>query len=218
VPVHLDRSGNPWGPLYCSQPGGQERTLFRLADIQGLAGVDNGAHVGRVAGLASPDPGALQQETTGRSVVFYYPDTEIERMRRLQWARNQGMEINVGDCAALQYYTVQAGEQWNSVARRFNLTVGELQSANPHIFRRDGVLRPGDRLLAPNGIPIEVSERNTFHTVQAGDTWGSIAQQYSIPLRFLQTVNPDVVRPYFLLSPGDQIFIPTSEQLARVLH
>jgi penicillin-binding protein 1C len=227
VPVHADRAGNAWGPVYCSQPGGQERTLFRLADIHGLAGVGQRAQGQRNAGLASASPSTnesvsnksnLQQEATDRAVIFYYPDKELERMRRIQWARNQGMAINVGDCSTLDYYTVQNGEHWTMLARRFNLTVGELQAANPHVMRGDGVLRPGDRLLTPNGIPVEVGGLGEFYTVQSGDTWGQIAQRFGLPLRFLQTINPQVVRPFFLLKPGDQIFVPRDEQLEGVLQ
>ena len=37
VPVHADRAGNPYGAIYCADPAGADRTLFRLDDLQGLA-------------------------------------------------------------------------------------------------------------------------------------------------------------------------------------
>ena len=36
VPVHADRAGNPYGAIYCVDPAGVDRKLFRLDDLQGL--------------------------------------------------------------------------------------------------------------------------------------------------------------------------------------
>lgn len=226
VPVHTDRAGNPWGPVYCSQPGGQERTLFRLADIRGLARLGVAEQPGDPAGRGS-GVAALAAATTGAEsvvqtadgpVVVYYPDEELERMRRIQWVRNRGMAVNVGPCSSLEYYTVQSGEHWTLLARRFNLTVGELQSVNPHVLRNGEVLRSGDRLLVPNGVAIQVGNLGDYYTVQPGDTWAQIAREVGLPLRLLQTVNAEVVRPFFILRPGDQIFVPSAQQLSEILQ
>ncbi len=139
-------------------------------------------------------------------------------MRRIQWARSRNLPINVGPCASLQYYTVQNGEYWGILARRFNLTQTELQAANPQALREEGVLRPGDRLLVPTGVAIKLGGQGDFYTVQTGDSWAEIARRLNMPLRLLQTVNPQVVRPYYLLKPGDQIFIPNAQQLAAILQ
>jgi penicillin-binding protein 1C len=226
VPVHADRAGNPWGPVYCSQPGGEERTLFRLADIHGLARLGVAAQpeetASRASGMAAPAAATNDIERVVRTaagpVVVYYPDEELERMRRIQWARNRGMAINVGACTTLEFYTVQSGEHWTLLARRFNLTVGELQAVNPHVMRDVGVLRSGDRLLVPNGVAIEVGGLGDYYTVRPGDSWAQIAREVGLPLRLLQTINADVVRPFFLLRPGDQIFVPNSQQLGDLLR
>lgn len=217
VPVHTDRAGNAWGPIYCAQPGGEERTLLRLADVRGLSGRLQPLAAGSEGAPSLPAARMMAPATqvASDSVIIYYPDTEIERMRRLQWARNRGMAVNVGACAALQYYTVQSGDYWTLLAKRFNLSVGELQAANPHIISRGGTLRPGDRLLVPNGIPISVNRGGERYTVQEGDTWGQIAARFGLPLRLLQTVNPDIVRPYFTLQPGDEVFIPNTSVLEQ---
>ena len=104
------------------------------------------------------------------------------------------------------------------LARRFNLTVGELQAANPHVLREEGMLRTGDRLLVPTGVAIQVGSAAEYYTVQAGDTWADIARRFGLPLRLLQTVNPTAMRPYFLLKPGDQLFVPTPQQVEGLLH
>ncbi len=213
IPVHRTRAGIPWGQIYCGQANGEPRTLFRLADMQGLAG--SSQPLSPTSELA-----AAQQltATNPSAVVFYYPDHELERMRRMQWARNRGLSVNVGACDTLSYYSVTPGEHWTLIARRFNLTVGELQAANPHAMREEGVLRTGDRLLVPTGLPIVLGEQGEFYTVQAGDSWAQIAARFGLPLRLLQTVNEGSVRPAFILRPGDELFIPRSEQIAALLQ
>jgi LysM repeat protein len=156
----------------------------------------------------------MHQAQADQQVVLYIPNSALERMRRLAWARQRGLAVNFGDCTTLQYYTVGSGEYWTLLAQRFNLTVAELQAANPHIVGRRGVLHPGDRLLVPTGLPIMVSEPRTLYTVQVGDTWDQIASQFGLPLRLLQAVNPDRVRPYYILQPGDVLLIPNADTLA----
>lgn len=224
LPVHADRAGNPWGPVYCGHPDGQARRLFRLADIHGLAApeappqstVSERPHV--LQAPAAINTAAVTRADGDRLVVFYYPDQELERMRRIQWARNRGLAVNVGPCSSLAYYSVQSGEYWTLLARRFGLTVGELQAANPHVMRNEGILRPNDRLLVPSGIAIEVGGEGEYYTVQPGDSWARIATEFGLPLRLLQTVNAEIVRPAFLLRPGDRMFIPHTEQIASLLQ
>jgi LysM repeat protein len=104
------------------------------------------------------------------------------------------------------------------LARRFGLSVGELQAANAHLLRDDGVLRPNDQLWVPFGIPIQIGGAGEYYEVRSGDTWAQIATDFGLPLRLLQTVNPEIVRPFFLLRPGDEVFIPQVERLAGVLQ
>src|SRR5690606_9962104 len=117
------------------------------ADMQGLAGKQqqqaSTLAQGEARQLTATDPSA---------VIYYYPDKELERMRRMQWALNRGLAINVGPCDSLSFYSVAPGEHWPMLAQRFNLTVGELQAVNPHVIREEGILRTGDRLLVPNGV------------------------------------------------------------------
>jgi penicillin-binding protein 1C len=229
VPVHADRAGNPWGAVYCSQPGGQERKLFRLTDTPGLSQFSlavqsrppgRAATINRLAPAVAPAINITnaEQSTGDQAVYFYYPDKELERMRRIQWARNRGLAVNVGACSSLAYYTVKSGEYWTLIARRFNLSLGELQASNPHVLREGGVLRPGDRLLVPNGVAIQIGDRGEFYVVEVGDSWAGIARRYGLPLRLLQTVNPDVVRPYFILKPGDQLFVPSAQALDGIVQ
>ena len=70
----------------------------------------------------------------------------------------------------------------------------------------------------PTGSQGATPSPTISYTVQSGDSWAEIALRLNMPLRLLQTVNPQVVRPYFLLKPGDQIFVPNAQQLASILQ
>jgi LysM repeat protein len=211
VPVHTDRYGNAWAPIYCAKPGGEVRKLLKLTDaLKPLVELPVGD-----SGLTTPSPptttvtsDAVTRAADGRMVITFYPDAELERLRRLQWARALGLAVNIGACADLHYYTVQRGDYWSLLAARYSLTLLELQAANPHTMRNDWVLQPGDRLLVPAGIPIKIGQGGQYYTVNEGDSWAEIARQFALPVRLLQTVNLPLVRPHFILQPGDELFVP----------
>jgi hypothetical protein len=55
---------------------------------------------------------------------------------------------------------------------------------------------------------VEIGDRGRFYTVQDGDSWMKIATEVELPLQLLQIINPDIMRPGFILKPGDELFIP----------
>lgn len=108
-------------------------------------------------------------------------------------------------------YIVQKGDTLYSIARRYELTVGELRAANN--FSADDVLKAGERLVIPQadisaaaalastaegaaksaeksaGIKTEDKAGRRQHTVQKGDTLYGIALKYNIKLSELLAVN-----------------------------
>jgi LysM repeat protein len=48
-----------------------------------------------------------------------------------------------------QEYVVQRGEGWYTIAEKFDVRVGDLFDANPHLIRYNYILRTGDRMLIP---------------------------------------------------------------------
>jgi len=116
----------------------------------------------------------------------------------------------LGLCADLNYYTVASGDTWTGLARQVGLMVGELQTANLHVLRQSGYLLVGDRLLLPRAIVIDETHETITHTVVEGESWTSIAVLYNLPLRLLLTINPEVVRPFYILRPDDQLLVPIS--------
>ncbi|MCX6046151.1 MAG: transglycosylase domain-containing protein [Chloroflexi bacterium] len=240
VAVYTNRySDDPGWPIYCAKPGGKERTLLRMSNVMGLATADTPIAGGNqdvqapaTATTASEAPDQNQETklaeralstdvgklpiaraANNQVVVMFYADMELERLRKVRWSLARGLAVNLGPCDALQYYSVQAGDYWGKLAQRFGLTLADLQGVNPQFIRGEGVLHPGDKLLVPAGTAIEIGDGSgEYYTVQAGDSWMKVAESFEIPLRLLQSVNPEVVRPYFILRAGDKIFVPHLNQ------
>ncbi|MEZ4737249.1 MAG: transglycosylase domain-containing protein [Caldilineaceae bacterium] len=216
IPVQTNRYGGYW-PIFCSSTKGEVRNVLRLSNRLGLPGVRrpsaDAASVetaDSVEGKTLPLINSLSAVRTADNhyVVTFYPENELERLRRLRWARHYGLAASVGPCDTLQFYAVQPGDYWTKLASRYSVTLLELQAANPHAVREGGVLLVGDRLLVPTGINLEIGDRGRFYTVQDGDSWMKIATQFDLPLKLLQLINPDMMRPNFILQPGDELFIP----------
>ncbi|MEM7538440.1 MAG: transglycosylase domain-containing protein [Chloroflexota bacterium] len=221
-PVHPNAFGNADWPFYCNDEEGVERTLMRLESAAEEA--SDAANVAMFRSGNLPSGGefetiilssqtALQTITEGdgdneQMIIVYYPDEELARFRALSWVIGNGIPITMGDCADLEYYTVQSGDYWSGIANRMDLSAAELQAANLHVARTNGILRPGDKLLVPKGVRIEIDRNGTYYTVHEGDTWFGIADLYGIDIRLLQAVNPDLVRVFGVLLPGDEVFIP----------
>ena len=101
-------------------------------------------------------------------------------------------------------HQVAVGEWLLQIVRCYGATFDEVRQANPQIADPDFIL-PAMTVTVPRigstgriyGPPCV-----TFHTVQSGDTWASIAQRYNADLAVLQRVNP------VSLTAGTTIKIP----------
>ena len=216
IPVQTNRYGGYW-PIFCSSVEGEVRNVLRLSTHLGLPGVRRpSVDAANVETADTVDEDTLplinslsaMRTADNHYVVTFYPENELERIRKLRWGRHYGLAVSVGPCDTLQFYTVQSGDYWTKLASRYSLTLGELQAANPHALRDGGVLIPGDRLWVPSGINVEIGDRGRFYQVQDGDSWMKIATEFKLPLQLLQVINPDMMRPGFILKPGDELFIP----------
>lgn len=102
-------------------------------------------------------------------------------------------------------YTVQEGDSWESVSRITGVPVDALREANPDAVRDTEWLLAGEELV----VPTSEGTRRT-HTVQAGESWGAIANRYGVSVALLQAVNPGSVRAGNVLYRGEVLVIPPS--------
>jgi uncharacterized repeat protein (TIGR01451 family) len=102
-----------------------------------------------------------------------------------------GAPSNLTPGSTIQHQ-VAVGEWLIQIGRCYGATFSELRNANPQIADPDFILpsmivtvpRIGSagRIYGPPCI--------TFHTVQSGDTWASLAQRYNADVAVLQRANP----------------------------
>ncbi len=96
------------------------------------------------------------------------------------------------------YYTVVAGDNLYTIARRYGLTVSELKSLNN---LTSDILSIGQKLQVKEGTP---STNTTFYIVKAGDNLYSIARQYGLTVGELKSLNNLTSD---LLSIGQQLIV-----------
>ena len=88
-------------------------------------------------------------------------------------------------------YEVQPGDTLSSIAAKFGLTTGLIQTLNPQIATPD-LLYVGQRLTLPdNAVPLTDTVRLT-HTVRPGETLGGLAALYGTSLAVLRALNPSL--------------------------
>ena len=105
-------------------------------------------------------------------------------------------------------YTVQRGDWFYAIARKFNITVPALLAANPGV--NPNFVYPGQVLNIPGGdspaTPPSPSPSAGTYTVQRGDTLFSIAVRFRTTTYALQIKN-NLANPNFIY-PGQVLTIP----------
>ncbi|MBY8963583.1 LysM peptidoglycan-binding domain-containing protein [Flavobacterium sp. D11R37] len=101
-------------------------------------------------------------------------------------------------------HELQEGETLYSISKKYNVTVEQLEKANPGLAIDD--LQIGQKLIIPiKGSPVKEQVKKAekadakkdvdayiYHKVAAGETKYSIARDYDITLQLLEELNPDV--------------------------
>ncbi len=127
-------------------------------------------------------------------------------------------------------YRVKSGDTWYSISRSLECSVQQLQAANQEIFER-GPLQIGSLLNIPEALQAtnpqgqllaarhdSVHQGVTYHFVEPGETWYSIARTYgSKPSQLLQ-LNPQLggelqAQTWVVVKQTNKVLSPVQEQL-----
>lgn len=118
--------------------------------------------------------------------------------------------VNQGQWTSSQSsYAVQAGDTLTSIARRFGVSVSELQQSNALATSQ---LYIGQRLQVPSTVLASTNaSTNTGisnHRVQSGETLESILQRYGIDRAILDHLNPNI-RGQSGFAPNTTLRVPS---------
>jgi len=100
--------------------------------------------------------------------------------------------------AAVQNYTIQAGDTYSTIAPKFGVSAKALQAANPGVD--PAKLRIGKKIVipaptasAPNsaGTPtvVDTASGETIYTVKSGDNLGKLATEFHTTVKAIQSAN-----------------------------
>ena len=137
----------------------------------------------------------------------------------------------VADVMPAKPYTVLAGENLTTVAKKNKLTIAELAAANN--LKPSSTLRQGQKLIIPGKTSVTAPAATTAsapahtamgdaigksgsetmkHTVKAGETLGAIAQKYGVKQKDLGVLN-NITDPK-KIRPGQDLIIPAASATA----
>lgn len=115
------------------------------------------------------------------------------------------MEPQASSCpAGSQAYTVQRGDSFYLIARKFGVSVRALMNANPAIAA--GRLLVGDILCVPVGEGRSCPVGSAAYTVQPGQSVVDVMVASNVSLRALREYNEDI--RLTALRPGDVLCVP----------
>ncbi|MBM7624467.1 LysM peptidoglycan-binding domain-containing protein [Sporohalobacter salinus] len=108
-------------------------------------------------------------------------------------------------CPEGNFYSIQPGDTLYKIAQRFNISVDNLNEANPRLDPQN--LNVGEIICIPVAKPpVECPEGTFKYQIQAGDTFYEIARRFGTTIEELKRLNPDVNPDALLI--GQSICIP----------
>lgn len=102
----------------------------------------------------------------------------------------------------MNYYRIKSGDSLNSIAKKFDTTLDELQALNSTLFLDD--LRVGMDII----VPKNQEEYFNVYTIEAGDSLYGIARKYNINPQLLASLNGLNMEDY--IYPNQELLIPKS--------
>lgn len=99
-------------------------------------------------------------------------------------------------------YTVQPGDTLSAIAQRQDVSLAELEAANPQISNPNYIY-PGETIHLPGGS----HDNGSDYTVRQGDTLSGIASSHGVSLSALENANPQIRNPNLIFA-GQIIHVP----------
>ena len=133
---------------------------------------------------------ARRFNTTIAAIQAANPGVDPNRLQIGQRICIPGMP-SPGPCPAGSFaYTIRAGDTLYALANRFNTTVNAILALNPGIDPR--YLRVGQIICIPTTQPGGCPANTFSYTIQAGDTFFSLARRFNTTVAAIQAANPGV--------------------------
>lgn len=118
-------------------------------------------------------------------------------------------------------HTVQPGETLYSISKKYNITLAEIEKANPGIT---GAIKTGQVLVIPlkGGKSPDIDDKKSQtegalkkHTVATGETIYSISREYSVETDSIYKLNPGLTENIFV---GQVLNIPNAKKENFIWH
>lgn len=105
------------------------------------------------------------------------------------------------------YYTIQSGDSWWSIANRFGMDMYQLAQLNGMSI--NNVIHPGQKIKVKgtikNGAKPVKNTNISSYVVKPGDSWWSISAKYGLSMYTLAQRNGKTI--YTVIHPGDKLTI-----------
>jgi len=109
-------------------------------------------------------------------------------------------------------YTAVSGDSLWLISQKLGVSIGALESANPQVPGPSFILHPGQVLVVPSGgsAPnLSTPPATTSYTAVSGDSLWLISQKLGVSIDALESANPQVPGPSFILHPGQVLNVPS---------
>lgn len=144
---------------------------------------------------ATPDQPHILRIPSQYVGAFLDNEKELYAYVTRRGVKQQTLIEEVKKVSEQRTHTVRSGETLGSIAKKYGVTVKQLQtwnhlkSTNLKIGQRLAIYTSGAPASSPGEAPVARATRTTTHTVQKGETLGSLANKYKCSVTDLKEWN-----------------------------
>lgn len=144
---------------------------------------------------ATPDQPHILRIPSQYVGAFLDNEKELYAYVTRRGVKQQTLIEEVKKVSEQRTHTVKSGETLGSIAKKYGVTVKQLQtwnhlkSTNLKIGQRLAIYTSGAPASSPGEAPVARATRTTTHTVQKGETLGSLANKYKCSVTDLKEWN-----------------------------